>query len=79
MTPSYIHSHSNISAVDALWAIIQQQNISVRKELTKRLLDNAVATKQEKQKAMVEKSLKRAFHELESGQVKKNARNLFSE
>ena len=67
----------DISMVDALWALIQNQNKSVRKALVKRILDEYEQQLTMAQQQMVEDSLKRAFDELHSGKVHHNARDLF--
>ena len=63
-----------ISAVDALWVLIQRQTKSVRKALVKRLLEEEQTTLA--QKTMVKESLTKAFDELHAGQVKHDARSL---
>ena len=68
---------AEISAVDALWVILQSQTKTVRKALTKRLLAEEEKTKA--QQAMVKDSLTKAFDELHSGQAKHDARKLFAE
>lgn len=68
---------AEISAVDALWVILQSQTKAVRKALTKRLLAEEEKTKA--QQAMVKDSLTKAFDELHSGQAKHDARKLFAE
>ena len=73
-TPS---SQTNISTVDALWALIQRQTKAVRKELTQRLLAEQDSTKA--QQKMVKESLTRAFDQLHTGKVNHDARNLFAE
>lgn len=73
-TPSL---QTEISAVDALWALIQRQTKAVRKELTQRLLAEQDSTKA--QQKMVKESLTRAFNRLHSGKVNHDARNLFAE
>ena len=70
-------SQTNISAVDALWALIQRQTKAVRKELTQRLLAEQDSTKA--QQKMVKESLTRAFDQLHTGKVNHDARNLFAE
>ena len=65
-----------ISAVDALWVLIQRQTKSVRKALVKRLLEEEQTTLA--QKTMVKESLTKAFDELHAGQVKHDARSLFA-
>ena len=67
----------DISTVDALWALIQNQNKSVRKALVKRILDEYEQQLTMAQQQMVKDSLTRAFDELHSGKVHHNARDLF--
>lgn len=67
---------SDISPVDALWALIQCQSKSVRKALIKRILSDD--QKVEAQKEIVKESLSKAFDEFSRGEVKHNARDLFS-
>ena len=67
---------NTISTVDALWTLIQGQTKSVQKALIKRLLEEAPNANA--QKEMVKKSLTQAFDELHSGQIKNDARSLFS-
>jgi len=67
----------DISMVDALWALIQNQNKSVRKALVKRILDEYEQQLTMAQQQMVKDSLTRAFDELHSGKVHHNARDLF--
>ena len=70
-------SNNQISPVDALWAIIQNQSKAVRKALAKRLLEEEIS-KTARQQAMISASMNRALDELHSGQAKHNARTLFS-
>ena len=67
----------DISTVDALWALIQNQTKSVRKALVKRILDDHEQQRTLAQQQMVKDSLTRAFDELHSGKVHHNARDLF--
>ena len=67
----------DISMVDALWALIQNQSKSVRKALVKRILDEYEQQLTMAQQQMVKDSLTRAFDELHSGKVHHNARDLF--
>ena len=67
----------NISTVDALWALIQNQTKSVRKALVKRILDDHEQQRTLAQQKMVKDSLTRAFDELHSGKIHHNARDLF--
>lgn len=67
----------DISTVDALWALIQNQTKSVRKALVKRILDDHEQQRTLAQQKMVKDSLTRAFDELYSGKVHHNARDLF--
>lgn len=66
-----------ISTVDALWVLIQNQTKSVRKALVKRMIAEEEKTKA--QQAMVRESLTRAFDELHSGKIHPDAHNLFAE
>ncbi|MBR2630323.1 MAG: hypothetical protein Q4F47_02100 [Bacteroidaceae bacterium] len=77
VTPVVNNEVAEISPVDALWVLIQNQTKTVRKSLIKRLLEEDSVAKN--QKCKVKKSLVKAFDELQSGQAKHNARNLFSE
>jgi hypothetical protein len=67
----------DISTVDALWVLIQNQTKSVRKALVKRILDDHEQQRTLAQQQMVKDSLTRAFDELHSGKVHHNARDLF--
>ena len=67
----------DISMVDALWTLIQNQSKSVRKALVKRILDEYEQQLTMAQQQMVKDSLTRAFDELHSGKVHHNARDLF--
>ena len=67
----------DISMVDALWVLIQNQSKSVRKALVKRILDDQEQQRTLAQQKMVKDSLTRAFDELYSGKVHHNARDLF--
>ena len=69
------NQNGGISAVDALWALIQSQTKTVREALAKRFIEEDVLT--ETQQQMVRRSLTKAFEELYSGEVKKDARTLF--
>ena len=64
-----------MSTVDALWVLIQNQTKSVRKALTQRLI--AEQDKTRIQQKMVKESLTKAFDELHSGKVHHDARSLF--
>ena len=66
---------TEISALDALWALYQSQSKKVRQALAKRIL--AEQSKTEAQQKMVKESLTRAFDDLHAGRVHKDARNLF--
>ena len=68
----------DISTVDALWVLIQNQSKSVRKALVKRILDEYEQQLTMAQQQMVKDSLTRAFDELHSGRVHHNARDLFN-
>lgn len=65
-----------ISTIDALWVLIQGQTKSVQKALAKRLLEEEQKTKA--QKTIVKQSLTKAFDEFYAGQIKHDARSLFS-
>ena len=67
---------TEISTVDALWVLIQSQTKAVRKALAKRLLAEEEVARV--QKTNVRKSMTKAFDELNSGQIKHNARELFA-
>ena len=67
----------DISTVDALWVLIQNQSKSVRKALVKRILDDHEQQRTLAQQQMVKDCLTRAFDELHSGKVHHNARDLF--
>jgi hypothetical protein len=69
------NQNGGISTVDALWTLIQSQTKTVRKALAKRFIEEDVLT--ETQQQMVRRSLTKAFEELYSGEVKKDARTLF--
>jgi hypothetical protein len=69
----------DISTVDALWVLIQNQSKSVRKALVKRILDDHEQQQTLAQQQMVKESLTRAFDELHSGRVHYDARKLFAE
>ena len=68
---------TEISTVDALWALIQNQSKRVRQALTKRILAEHEQSKTLVQQKMVKDSLTRAFNELHSGKSYKDARKLF--
>jgi len=67
---------TEMSTVDALWILIQNQTKSVRKALIERILADQNKTKA--QQRMVKESLTRAFDELHSGKVHHDARKLFT-
>jgi hypothetical protein len=69
---------TEISAVDALWVLIQNQSKAVRKALTRRLVEEEKNAKA-KQEAMVKDTLTRAFDELHAGKVYDDARSLFND
>ena len=69
------NQNGGISTVDALWTLIQSQKKTVREALAKRFIEEDVLT--ETQQQMVRRSLTKAFEELYSGEVKKDARTLF--
>lgn len=72
---------TDVNAVDAIWYIIQSQSATVRKAITKRLLDAEKEAKTRRQQKMVKDSLTRAFDELaeakRTGKQLPDARNLF--
>ena len=68
---------AEISTVDALWVLIQSQTKTVRKALAKRMLAEEEKTKA--QQRMVKESLTRAFDELHSGKIHKDAYSLFAD
>jgi len=70
------NQNGGISTVDALWTLIQSQTKTVREALAKRFIEEDVLT--ETQQQMVRRSLTKAFEELYSGEVKKDARTLFA-
>ncbi len=70
---------SEISTVDALWTLIQNQTKAVRNALAKRILADQVRQKRKAQEQMVKDSLTRAFDQLHSGKVHHDARKLFAE
>ena len=69
------NQNGGISTVDALWTLIQSQTKTVREALAKRFIEEDVLT--ETQQQMVRRSLTKAFEELYSGEVKKDASTLF--
>ena len=69
---------SEISTVDALWTLIQNQTKAVRTALAKRILADQVRQKRKAQEQMVKDSLTRAFDQLHSGKVHHDARKLFA-
>ena len=69
------NQNGGISTVDALWTLIQSQTKTVREAVAKRFIEEDVLT--ETQQQMVRRSLTKAFEELYSGEVKKDARTLF--
>ena len=69
------HQVTEINIVDALWTLIQQQKKSVRKALIEKLVAEDEDTRS--QQELVRKSMTKAFEELQSGQAKPNARQLF--
>ena len=73
--------HSDISSVDALWALIQSQTSSVRETLYKRVIEAEEKRKTQQQEEFVRKSLTKALAELNDAKdnIKRlpNARDLF--
>lgn len=78
MITTVIPETQNISKVDALWVLIQSQTKAVRKALTERLLAERSQTKAKAQQQMIKDSLTRAFDELHSGKIHRDARKLFA-
>ena len=68
---------SEMSTLEALWVLIQNQSNSVRQALTERLLADQKKTID--QQTAVKESLVRAFEELHSGKIHHDARKLFDE
>lgn len=66
-----------MSTVDALWVLIQNQTKSVRKTLMQRLLAEHESAKTRAQEQMVKDSLTRAFDELHTGKSHHDACKLF--
>lgn len=56
--------HPNTAAIDAVWYIIQSQSATVRKAITKRLLEAEREAKKRRQQKMVKESLTRALNEV---------------
>ena len=69
------NQNGGISTVDALWTLIQSQTKTVREALAKRFIEEDVLT--ETQQQMVRRRLTKAFEELSSCEVKKDASTLF--
>ena len=69
---------TEISTVDALWVLIQNQTKAVQKALIQRILASQKSEKTKAQQKMVKESLTRAFDELHSGKVHHDARKLFA-
>lgn len=67
---------SEISTLDALWALYQSQSKKVRQALAKRILAEHQQSKTQAQQQMVQESLTRAFEELHEGKVHHDARKL---
>lgn len=55
---------TNINTVDAIWNLIQCQSMSVRKALTKRMIEAEEKRKTLRQQEMVEETLGRALDEV---------------
>lgn len=68
---------TEISTLDALWALYQSQSKKVRQALAKRILAEHKQQQTQAQQQMVRESLTRAFDELHSGKVRHDARKLF--
>ena len=72
-----ISQSKEITTVDALWVLIQNQTKAVRQALVRRLL--AEETKTKEQQAMVKDSLTRAYDQLHSGQIHTDVNNIFAD
>lgn len=72
-----ISQSKEITTVDALWVLIQNQTKAVRQALVRRLL--AEETKTKEQQAMVNDSLTRAYDQLHSGQIHTDVNNIFAD
>lgn len=72
---------SNISSVDALWTLIQEQTQSVKDALFHRMIEAEESKKTRQQQQFVRKSLKQAFNELKDAKATNkelpDARDLF--
>ena len=68
---------TEISTLDALWALYQSQSKKVRQALAKRILAEHQQSKTQAQQQMVRESLTRAFDDLHAGKVRHDARKLF--
>lgn len=72
---------TDVNAVDAIWYIIQSQSATVRKAITKRLIDAEKEEKTRRQQKVVRDSLTHAFEELaeakRTGRQLPDARSLF--
>ena len=69
VSPLAHEGHKNISSVDALWALIQGQAQSVKDALYRRMEEANLQRKTLQQQQYVDKSLKRAFAELEEART----------
>ena len=72
-----ISQSKEITTVDALWVLIQNQTKAVRQALVRRLL--AEETKTKEQQTMVKDSLTRAYDQLHSGQIHTDVNNIFAD
>ena len=72
-----ISQSKEITTVDALWVLIQNQTKAVRQALVRRLL--AEETKTKEQQAMVKDSLTSAYDQLHSGQIHTDVNNIFAD
>ena len=68
---------TEISTLDALWALYQSQSKKVRQALAKRILAEHKELQTQAQQQMVRDSLTRAFEDLHAGKVRHDARKLF--
>ena len=66
-----------VSPADALWTLYQSQTKKVRDAFRMRILNEEHNQTAKVQQAMLKESMTRAIHELQTGQVKHDARSLF--
>lgn len=70
---------TSINTVDAIWNLIQCQSVSVRKALTKRMIEAEEKRKTLRQQKMVEETLGRALDEVRESERTGNALMSFDE